>query len=59
VAGVAWPFADVPAVSIGPITSQTLRELGWPPAAEATPSDIAGLIDAIVRILSPHNTDHC
>ncbi len=38
----------VPAVSIGPITSQTLRELGWPPAVEAVPSDIPGLIAAVV-----------
>jgi uroporphyrinogen-III synthase/uroporphyrinogen III methyltransferase/synthase len=51
VAGVAWPLAGVPAVSIGPITSQTLRELGWPPAAEANPSDIPGLIAAVVRVL--------
>jgi uroporphyrinogen-III synthase/uroporphyrinogen III methyltransferase/synthase len=48
-AGVAWPFAGVPAISIGPITSQTLRDLGWPPAAEAEPSDIPGLIDALVQ----------
>jgi len=45
-AGIAWPFAGVPAVSIGPITSQTLRELGWEPAVEANPSDIPGLISA-------------
>jgi uroporphyrinogen-III synthase/uroporphyrinogen III methyltransferase/synthase len=51
VAGVAWPQAGVPAVSIGPITSQTLRELGWPPAAEANPSDIPGLIAAVKRVL--------
>lgn len=50
-AGVAWPFAAVPAISIGPITSQTLRELGWPPAVEANPSDIPGLIAAVVRVL--------
>jgi uroporphyrinogen-III synthase/uroporphyrinogen III methyltransferase/synthase len=49
-AGVAWPFAAVPAVSIGPITSQTLRDLGWPPAAEADPSDIPGLIAALVAL---------
>ncbi|MGO9775718.1 MAG: uroporphyrinogen-III synthase [Terracidiphilus sp.] len=49
--GVAWPLADVPAVSIGPITSRTLRELGWPPAAEANPSDIPGLIAAVVLVL--------
>ena len=51
VAGVAWPFAGVPAVSIGPITSQTLRELGWPPAVEANLSDIPGLIAAVERVL--------
>jgi uroporphyrinogen-III synthase/uroporphyrinogen III methyltransferase/synthase len=51
-AGVAWPFAGVPAISIGPITSQTLRELGWEPAAEADPSDISGLIAAVVDLFS-------
>jgi uroporphyrinogen-III synthase/uroporphyrinogen III methyltransferase/synthase len=51
-AGVAWPFAGVPAISIGPVTSQTLRDLGWPPAAEAAPSDISGLIVAVTRVLS-------
>ena len=50
-ANVAWPIALVPAVSIGPVTSKTLRELGWPPAAEADPSDIPGLIAAVVRVL--------
>jgi uroporphyrinogen-III synthase len=50
-AALPWPFAQVPAISIGPITSQTLRELGWEPAAEATPSDIPGLIEAVVRVL--------
>lgn len=52
VAGVAWPFAAVPAISIGPITSLTLRELGWLPAAEANPSDISGLIAALVELFS-------
>ena len=51
-AGLAFPFAGVPAISIGPITSQTLRELGWPPAAEANPSDIPGLIDAVAEMLT-------
>lgn len=49
-AGIAWPLAGVPAVSIGPITSQTLRELGWEPAVEANPSDIPGLVSAVVQL---------
>jgi uroporphyrinogen-III synthase len=50
-AGVVWPFAGVDAVSIGPITSGTLRESGWEPAAEAMPFDIPGLISALVKVL--------
>lgn len=50
-AGVAWPFAGIPAISIGPITSGTLRELGWAPAVEANPSDIQGLIAAVAHVL--------
>jgi len=50
-AGIAFPFAGVRAISIGPITSQTLRDLGWEPAAEAKVSDIAGLIAAVDRVL--------
>jgi uroporphyrinogen-III synthase/uroporphyrinogen III methyltransferase/synthase len=45
-ARIAFPFAGVRAISIGPITSQTLRELGWESAAEASVSDIQGLIAA-------------
>jgi len=56
-AGIAWPLAGVPAISIGPITSQTLRDLGLPPVAEADPSDIPGLIAAVVRVLTPSNSD--
>jgi uroporphyrinogen-III synthase/uroporphyrinogen III methyltransferase/synthase len=52
-AGIAWPLLAVPAVSIGPITSQTLRELGWPPAAEAEPYDIPGLIASVESVLVP------
>lgn len=48
-AGMAFPFAGVKAISIGPITSQTLREHGWGPAEEAEPSDISGLIAATIR----------
>ena len=51
-AGIAWPFAGVPAISIGPITSCTLRELGWEPAIEATMSDIHGLIAAAAHLLA-------
>ncbi len=51
-AGLAFPFTRVPAVSIGPITSHTLREIGWEPSIEASSSDIPGLIDAVVRLLS-------
>jgi uroporphyrinogen-III synthase len=50
-AGIRWPFEGVAAASIGPITSQTLREKGWEPAVEANPSDIPGLIAAVVRLL--------
>jgi uroporphyrinogen-III synthase len=49
-------MVDLPAglrtVSIGPVTSQTLRRHGWPPAIEATPSDIAGLAAACVKLLT-------
>ncbi len=50
-AGIKFPLAKVAAISIGPITSQTLRELGWEPAVEANPSDIPGLITATIRAL--------
>lgn len=50
-AGVTWPFAGVRPVSIGPITSQTLRDLAWEPVAEANPFDIPGLIAAVVQVL--------
>ena len=50
-AGIEFPFAGVAAVSIGPVTSQTLRQLGWEPVAEASVSDIPGLIDAVVSVL--------
>lgn len=50
-AGVGWPLAEALAVSIGPITSGTLRGLGWEPVAEANPSDMSGVIAAMVRLL--------
>jgi uroporphyrinogen-III synthase len=51
-ARLAFPFVDVPAASIGPITSQTLHEHGWEPAIEANPSDIPGLIAAVVELFA-------
>ena len=53
-AGLDFPFAGVPAVSIGPITSATLREAGWEPAAEADSHDIPGLIAAVASLLFSH-----
>ena len=46
-AGLEWPPEGVAAISIGPITSATLREQGWEPAAEAEPHDIPGLARAV------------
>jgi uroporphyrinogen-III synthase len=50
-AGIAFPLACsaglVKAISIGPVTSATLREFGWEPAGEAGASDIPGLIAAV------------
>ncbi len=51
-AGMSFPFAAVPAISIGPITSQTLRESGWEPAAEAGQHDVPGLLAATERVLA-------
>ncbi len=45
------PTKAMRAVSIGPITSQTLRKNGWEPAAEADPHDLDGLVEAVVRAL--------
>jgi uroporphyrinogen-III synthase len=51
-AGFRNPPDGALAISIGPITSQTLRDHGWEPAAEADPHDIAGLVTATVRALN-------
>ena len=50
-AGVDFPFKGVPGISIGPVTSATMREQGWEPAGEAAASDIPGLIAAVVKAL--------
>ncbi len=46
-AALPFPLPGVPAISIGPITSATLREQGWPPAAEAATADIPSLVAAV------------
>lgn len=51
-AGLTFPFGGVLAISIGPITSQTLREHGWEPAAEASVSDVPGLISTTGQLLT-------
>ncbi len=48
-AGLAWPFAGVAAISIGPITSKTLHDEGWEPAVEAEVSDVSGLVMAVAN----------
>lgn len=49
-------FARVPegiaALSIGPITSGTLREYGWEPAVEAERHDVEGMTAALIGRLS-------
>ncbi|HEY1809085.1 MAG TPA: uroporphyrinogen-III synthase, partial [Acidobacteriaceae bacterium] len=49
-AAISLPIS-MRAISIGPITSQTLRDHGWEPAAEADPHDLDGLMEAILRAL--------
>jgi uroporphyrinogen-III synthase len=51
-AGVDFPFAGVPAVSIGPVTSATLKEFRWEASGEAKASDIPGLIEAVVGVVA-------
>lgn len=51
-AGISFPIPAIPAISIGPITTQTLREHNWPPTAEANPHDISGLIAAVAEFFS-------
>ena len=51
-AGVAFPFAGVAAISIGPITTKTLAGAGWAPAMEAKVSDIQGLVEAVAAFFA-------
>ncbi|MCI0459597.1 MAG: uroporphyrinogen-III synthase, partial [Gemmataceae bacterium] len=41
---------EVQLVSISPVTSAAIRELGLPVAAEATEYTMPGLLDALVRL---------
>ena len=41
--------ASLRAVSIGPITTRSLRARGVEPAVEADPHDVDGLVDAVLR----------
>ena len=51
-AGLSFPFAGVAAVSIGPVTSKTLRQAGWEPSVEASISDIPGLVRAVEQVFA-------
>jgi uroporphyrinogen-III synthase len=50
-AGIDKPPVGIRAISIGPITSQTLRDHQWEPDAEADPHDLQGLVAAVCRSL--------
>ena len=50
-AGIPLP-GDVALASIGPITSETLRELGHPPVVEARQPTIPELVDAVLTYFS-------
>jgi uroporphyrinogen-III synthase len=39
------------AVSIGPVTTRTLRKHKWEPSCEASPYDIPGVVAACVKLL--------
>jgi uroporphyrinogen-III synthase len=45
---------EIRRVSIGPVTSQTLREAGYPPQAEADEPTVSALAAAIVQSLIPN-----
>ncbi len=51
-AGIEFPLKGVDGISIGPVTSATMREFGWEPAAEAAVSDLPSLIEAVVAALA-------
>ena len=50
-ANIAVP-SGLKAISIGPVTTRTLRRHGWEPACEASPYDIPGVVEACVRLMA-------
>jgi uroporphyrinogen-III synthase len=52
-AGVPLPLQPL-RISIGPITSQTLRDAGYPPHAEAPEATVASLAETVVKTLKAH-----
>ncbi len=46
---IAGLLKDVALISIGPITSDTIRSFGLAPAMEAEPFTIKGLVDTLIR----------
>jgi uroporphyrinogen-III synthase len=44
---------EIPRISIGPITTQTLRELSLPPHAEAAEPTIPALVASVLQSLTP------
>ncbi len=50
-AGLTLP-PEIPRISIGPVTSQTLRDLNLPPHAEAAEPTIPSLVEILVKSLA-------
>jgi len=50
-AGLTLP-PEIPRISIGPVTSQTLRDLNLPPHAEAADPTIPSLVEILVKTLA-------
>jgi uroporphyrinogen-III synthase len=53
-AGVRLPLSAL-RISIGPITSETLRSLGYPPHAEAVGASVAALAQAVRQVIDMRN----
>jgi uroporphyrinogen-III synthase len=53
-AGFSGIPQGVAAISIGPITSETLREFGWEPTHEAKKHDVEGLVGAVRHKFAGH-----